>query len=58
MNRFCSIIALVTLVLCSTNSYTDENYSQNKIDIGKPGDSGQVSRTIKLTQVDNMFLPS
>lgn len=58
MNRFCSIIALVALILCSTHSYADEDYSQNKIDMGKPGDSGKISRTIKLTQVDNMFLPS
>lgn len=26
--------------------------------MGKSGDSSKVSRTIKLTQVDNMFLPS
>lgn len=55
MNR---IIPFVVLVLFSTNSYSSANHSNIGIDIGKPGDAGKVSRIVKLTQVDNMFLPS
>lgn len=60
MNRFFVIIPFVTLVLFSTNSNSNTNQSnvEVKADISKPGDSEKVSRTIKLTQVDNMFLPS
>ena len=55
MNR---IIPFVTLVLFSTHCYSSASYLNNEVDIGKSGDSSKVSRTIKLTQVDNMFLPS
>lgn len=55
MNR---IIPFVTLVLFSTHCYSSASYPNNEVDIGKSGDSSKVSRTIKLTQVDNMFLPS
>ena len=55
MNR---IIPFVTLILFSTHCYSSASYSNNEVDIGKSGDSSKVSRTIKLTQVDNMFLPS
>ena len=58
MNRLYLIIPLVTLVLFSTNSYSSADYSNSEVDIGKPGDSAKVSRIIKLTQVDNMFLPA
>ena len=55
MNR---ILPFVTLVLFSTNCYSSASYPNSEVDIGKSGDSSKVSRTIKLTQVDNMFLPS
>ena len=55
MNR---IIPFVTLVLFSTHCYSSASHSNSEVDIGKSGDSSKVSRTIKLTQVDNMFLPS
>lgn len=60
MNRFYVIITLITLVLFSTNSYSNTNQSgaEVKTDVGGPGDPDKVSRIIKLTQVDNMFLPS
>ena len=58
MSRLYLIIPLVTLVLFSTNSYSSADYSNSEVDIGKPGDSAKVSRIIKLTQVDNMFLPA
>jgi len=55
MNR---IIPFVTLVLFSSNCYSSANHSNSEVDIGKSGDLSKVLRTIKLTQVDNMFLPS
>jgi len=60
MNRFFVIIPLVTLALFSTNSYSSTNQSNREVDadIIRSGDPSEVSRTIKLTQVDNMFLPS
>lgn len=58
MSRFRLIIPLVVLMSLSTNSFSSASHSNNEVDIGKPGDLGKVSRTIKLTQVDNMFLPA
>ncbi|MBX3615550.1 cupredoxin domain-containing protein [Nitrosomonas sp.] len=55
MNR---IIPLVILVLFSTNGFSAASHSQLEHDFGKPGDADKVSRIIKLTQVDNMFLPA
>ena len=55
MNR---IIPFVTLVLFSTLCYSSASHSNSEVDIGKSDDSSKVSRIIKLTQVDNMFLPS
>lgn len=52
------IIPFVALVLFSTYCYPSTSYPKNEVDIGKSGDASKVSRTIKLTQVDNMFLPS
>lgn len=52
------IIPLLALFLFSTNSYSSTDYSGREVDIGKPGDVDKVSRTIKLTQMDNMFLPA
>jgi len=60
VNRSFLIIPFVALVLFSTSIYSSVGQSNIavKADIGRPGDPGKVSRTIKLTQVDNMFLPS
>lgn len=58
MSRFCLIIPLVTWVLFPTIGYASADYANSAVDIGKPGDSAKVPRTIKLTQVDNMFLPA
>ena len=55
MNR---IIPFVTLVLFSTHCYSSASYPNSEVDIGKSGDLSKVSRTVKLTQVDNIFLPS
>ncbi|MDV6340172.1 plastocyanin/azurin family copper-binding protein [Nitrosomonas sp. Is35] len=52
------IIPFVVLVLFSTGSYSNTNYSNVEVDIGRLGDADKVSRIIKLTQVDNMFLPA
>lgn len=58
MNIINRIIPLVILVLFSTESYATANHSNLESDIGRPGNSDKVSRIIKLTQVDNMFLPA
>lgn len=52
------IIPLLILVLFSSDSHTNVNYSGTNVDIGKPGSANKAVRTIKLTQVDNMFLPA
>ncbi|QOJ22234.1 MAG: cupredoxin domain-containing protein [Gammaproteobacteria bacterium] len=52
------IIPFVILVLFSTNSYSSASSSNLEVDIGRPGDADKVSRMVKLTQVDNMFLPA
>ena len=52
------IIPFVILVLFSTHGFSSAHDFTSAVDIGKPGDAEKVSRTIKLTQVDNMFLPA
>lgn len=52
------IIPLVILALFSTHSAAAANHIPLELGIGKPGDADKVSHTIKLTQVDNMFLPA
>lgn len=52
------IIPLVILILFPAGSFAAADHSRPDLDTGKPGDSSHVSRTIKLTQVDNMFLPA
>ena len=52
------IIPFVILVLFSTGSYSNTSHSNVEVDIGRPGEADKVSRIIKLTQVDNMFLPA
>lgn len=57
MRKFDAIISLVTFILLSSNVYSDTKNSIETNAVGQPGDANQVSRTVKLTQVDNMFLP-
>lgn len=52
------IIPFVILVLFSTNGFSSAGDSDLPAGIGKPGDAGKMSRTVKLTQMDNMFLPA
>jgi uncharacterized cupredoxin-like copper-binding protein len=52
------IIPFVILLLFSTNGFSSAGDSGLAAGIGKPGDADKVSRAVKLTQVDNMFLPA
>lgn len=52
------IIPFVILLLFSTNGFSSAGDSGLLAGIGKPGDADKVSRAVKLTQVDNMFLPA
>ena len=52
------IIPLLILVLFPSDSHASANHSATNVDIGTPGNVNKVVRTIKLTQVDNMFLPA
>ncbi len=60
MNRFALIIAFVALILFSSNLYSSTNRSklESNIVISKITDPSEVTRIIKLTLVDNMFLPA
>lgn len=51
-NKMISIILISVLALFSYTAFAETNLS-----IGKPGDPSKISRTIKLTMLDNMFLP-
>ena len=57
MRKFDTIISLVTFILLSSDVYSDSKNSSEADVTGQPGDAKQVSRTVKLTQVDNLFLP-
>ncbi|MCB1985475.1 MAG: cupredoxin domain-containing protein [Burkholderiales bacterium] len=54
------IIPLVAFVLFSTSPFANTSRIEINVKdgIGGPGDSAKVTRIIKLTQVDNMFLPN
>jgi uncharacterized cupredoxin-like copper-binding protein len=52
MKRILLVFALTSLI--STGTFADEEAASP----GKPGDPGQVSRTIVITMVDNRFKPS
>lgn len=52
------IIPLAVLVLFSGHGYARTNHSDLDSGIGKPGTADEVVRVVKLTQVDNMFLPA
>jgi uncharacterized cupredoxin-like copper-binding protein len=54
MNKGHWIIAFVGLILFSASSHSDIG----NVNIGQRGDDHAVTRIIKLTQVDNMFLPA
>lgn len=53
-----SIIPLIISALFSGYVYANAHYSDTDVNIGKPGSIDKVERVIKLTQVDNMFLPA
>ncbi len=48
------LLAFALTCLISTGTFADEEAASP----GKPGDPGQVSRTIVITMVDNRFKPS
>lgn len=52
--------ALVALTLYSTYIFADVNHVQEGTDttVGKPGDPTKISRIIKITVIDNIFLPA
>lgn len=52
------IIPLAVLVLFSGHGYASANHSALDSGTGKPGTADEVVRVVKLTQVDNMFLPA
>ena len=52
------IIPLIISVLFSGYGYASLVYADIDVNIGKPGSIDKVDRVIKLTQVDNMFLPA
>ena len=60
MNRFILIISFVTLILFSGNIYSSTNRSniESNVIYSKIANHREVSRIIKLTLVDNMFLPA
>jgi len=59
MSRSVLIISFVILILFSSNIYTSAHRSniESTVVINKLANQSEVSRIIKLTQVDNMFLP-
>ncbi len=53
------LIFLFSTFAFSYTAFAEKNQSNNeKVLNGKPGDPSQVSRTINLTVLDNMFLPT
>ena len=58
MYKLLLIFLVATFVLFSGATFAETNQPNNEEAlIGKPGDPSEVSRTIKLTLLDNMFLP-
>lgn len=58
MYKLLLIFLFSTFVLFSYTTFAETNQPNNEDAlIGKPGDPSEVSRTIKLTLLDNMFLP-
>ncbi|GJL76694.1 plastocyanin/azurin family copper-binding protein [Nitrosomonas sp.] len=54
------IIPLVILILFSTNTFANTPHAALNVQdsVGEPGDASKVTRIVKLTQVDYMFLPN
>lgn len=54
------IIPFAALILFSTSPFANTSRIEINVEdvIGGPGDPAKVTRIIKLTQVDNMFLPN
>ncbi|MDP2224192.1 MAG: cupredoxin domain-containing protein [Nitrosomonas sp.] len=58
MYRMLLTFLFSTFVLFSYTAFAETNQSNDqKVSIGKPGEPSNVSRTINLTLLDNMFLP-
>lgn len=58
MYRMLLTFLFSTFVLFSYTAFAETNQSnKEEVSIGKPGDPSEVSRTINLTLLDNMFLP-
>lgn len=58
MYKLLLIFLFSTFALFSCTTFAETNQLNNEEAlIGKQGDSSEVSRTIKLTLLDNMFLP-
>ena len=58
MYKLLLIFLFATFALFSVTTFAETNQPNNEEAlIGKPGDPSKVSRTIKLTLLDNMFLP-
>ena len=60
MNRFMLIISFVILVLFSSVLYSSTHRSniESAVVTNPLTDASEVTRVVKLTQVDNMFLPA
>lgn len=59
MTQFIKIIPLAALsMLLSTTSMASSIDANNRSPAGHPGAATDVARDIKVTQVDNMFLPN
>lgn len=59
MTQFIKIIPLAALaMLLSTTGMASSISPDNRSPAGHPGTASEVSRDIKVTQVDNMFLPN
>jgi uncharacterized cupredoxin-like copper-binding protein len=58
MNRILAVFLFSAFALFSSTVFAQASQASDEKDlIGKPGDPSQVSRTINLTLLDNMFLP-
>lgn len=60
MIRFILIISFAVLILFSSSLYSSDNHFNIESDVinSNIANQSEVSRIIKLTQVDNMFLPA
>ncbi|PSJ18875.1 cupredoxin domain-containing protein [Nitrosomonas supralitoralis] len=57
MHKLLLIFLISISALLSNNIYAEKKQSNKEADIGKPGNPAEISRTINITLLDNMFLP-